>query len=289
MNLDEQLRAALNLEAEMRTAPPPDLQSVISGGQGRRRRRNATLLGGGVLAVVLVGGGILAATQLAGGPDPAPPVATQPSEGASAPQSYPTADGQLEPGTYRKVVGVHESGGRISVDLTFGTTGWLVGEHPVLELDRDFGGVTVYQAERLAGSDYCSLVADDPVWLETSRAAAGTSGGLARQLASLPSSAVVEPITTTQAFGQDAVHLRVRIEDDCSPGVYHLADTSVGTHGVSYADYAEAAPDVIVDFLVVDLDGTPVVAEYWHHPGADPDLVSEVTSVRDSISFAEPE
>src|SRR5690606_23251966 len=58
MNLDEQLRAALDLEAEMCAAPPPDLEGRIAGGRTRRRRRNAALFGGGVLAVVLAGGAV---------------------------------------------------------------------------------------------------------------------------------------------------------------------------------------------------------------------------------------
>ena len=40
MNLDEQLRAALDREAEMQQGPAPDVDRLISGGKVRRRRRN---------------------------------------------------------------------------------------------------------------------------------------------------------------------------------------------------------------------------------------------------------
>lgn len=64
MNLDDQLRAALSEEADMRTAPPPDVEGMISGGQTRRRRRNALWAGGSVLAAVIAVGGVYGVAQL---------------------------------------------------------------------------------------------------------------------------------------------------------------------------------------------------------------------------------
>ena len=62
MNLGEQLRAALNQEADMQPTPP-DIDGLITGGRDRRRRRNMLWAGGAALAVVLVGGGAYAVTQ----------------------------------------------------------------------------------------------------------------------------------------------------------------------------------------------------------------------------------
>lgn len=64
MNLDDQLRAVLNEEADIRTAPTPDVRSMISGGQIRRRRRNAVWAGGSVLAAVIAVGGMYGVAQL---------------------------------------------------------------------------------------------------------------------------------------------------------------------------------------------------------------------------------
>ena len=75
MNLDEQLRAALDREAEMQKGPAPDVDRLISGGRVRRRRRNVVRFGvASALAVVLVGGGVYGVRQIdTGAPDPAHP------------------------------------------------------------------------------------------------------------------------------------------------------------------------------------------------------------------------
>lgn len=64
MNLDDQLRAVLNEEAHMRTAPTPDMDELITGGQTRRRRRKAAWAGGAVLAAVVAAGGGYAVAQV---------------------------------------------------------------------------------------------------------------------------------------------------------------------------------------------------------------------------------
>lgn len=284
MNLDEQLRAALNLEADMRTAPPPDTESLISGGQTRRRRRNAAALGSGVLAVVLVGGGIYAANQIGGDPKADPPVVTEPRESddptEAGPPPYETSDN--EPGTYRRVLTTSSTGELIVADWTFVGDGWDLGDHPVLEDGGDWAGVSVYSPLELAGTNACT---DGYGWADPGRPVAGTIDAIGRQLTRLPQGTVVEGPTNTEAFGYPAVHLRVRIDDQCSnsQSVYFLADTEQGGHGISY--WRDRPVDVVMDFLVLDVDGTPVVAEYWQHPGADDDLVSRVTDVRDSISI----
>lgn len=266
---------------------PPDIDGMIGGGLARRRRRNAVRAGVAAVAVLALGGGGYAATQLGDGDtETGPSVVDEPSVAPSdAAERPPTCrtDVAVELGTCRRFVASDESVA-VEADLTFGAEGWESGDHPVLAFDGDWGGATVYQATRLAGADYCSLDENDQ-WQATSRPAAEMASVLASQLARLPQSTVIEPITPTQAYGYDALHLRLRIVDDCGAGVYHLADTSVGAHGISYYDGQAVAPDVIVDFLVVDVEGIPIVAEFWHHPQADPELISELISVRDSISF----
>lgn len=64
MNLDDQLRAVLNQEADVRTAPSPDVRGMISGGQKRRRRRNAVWAGCGVVAAVFAVGGMYGVAEL---------------------------------------------------------------------------------------------------------------------------------------------------------------------------------------------------------------------------------
>jgi hypothetical protein len=64
MSLDDQLRAVLHEEAGLRTAMPPDVQGLISGGRARRRRRNALWAGGSVLAAVIAAGGGYGVAQL---------------------------------------------------------------------------------------------------------------------------------------------------------------------------------------------------------------------------------
>ena len=98
MSLDEQLKAALNEEAEVRTGAPPDVHGLIRGGQARRRRRNAVWAGGGVLAAVIAAGGLYGVAQLvdddAGS---AGVIADQPT-----PLSLPRSDAgvPIESGTY---------------------------------------------------------------------------------------------------------------------------------------------------------------------------------------------
>ena len=42
MNLGDELRAALNQEADMQPTTAPDVDRLIIGGRGRRRQRNLT-------------------------------------------------------------------------------------------------------------------------------------------------------------------------------------------------------------------------------------------------------
>ena len=89
---------------------------------------------------------------------------------------------------------------------------------------------------------------------------AGTSQALAEQLAQLPQSTVIQPPTPVQAFGRDAVHLQVRIDNDCGATRGTASPRRVrGSHGISYS--VSPANGVVVDFWVVDVDGVPVVVD----------------------------
>jgi hypothetical protein len=134
-------------------------------------------------------------------------------------------------------------------------------------------------------------IADQCQELGNARLAAPRRGrdaaGLARQFARLPQSTVVQPPTPTEAFGHDALHLRLRIDDSCpSDQVYRVAETSKGYRGISYSNVPK---EVVIDFWVVDLDGTAVVVDLWHQGDASTELVDRATRARDSISFVKPE
>lgn len=273
MNLDEQLRAALNLEAEMRIAPPPDADSLISGGQARRRRRNAGRLGLVAAAVVLVGGGAYAVTQIdSGNAQPGPGVVGQPSQ-----SSEPTT---VAPGN-REVVGVdNESGLPISIvvpeNAVFGGgTGVTSEKHHTIHV-----GLEVFQARTLAGGSSGCI---DDNWLARGRQPADTAQALGRQLERLPRSTLIRPLTPTTVSGYDAFHLRLRVNNGCpaGKGPYLVAEAE-SDFGL---DYGHAPTDVVIDFLVVDVHGTPIVIASWHQADASTDLVHRATRVRNSITF----
>lgn len=96
MNLDDQLREVLIVEAEMRTATRPDVPGLISGGRARRRRRNAAWAGGSVLALVIAAGGVYGVAQL-GDADPVSQIAHRPTPRPLPEVREPVA---LDPGTY---------------------------------------------------------------------------------------------------------------------------------------------------------------------------------------------
>lgn len=286
MNLDEQLKAALNLEAEMRTAPPPDVEGMISGGQARRRRRNAAAAAaGGLLAVVLVGGGIYGATQLGSDPRSEPPVANEPSEPAKAatPPRWPADEESVEPGTYRVLVGFDGNGGAIEADVTIDGRDWAGSNYPVTITPQGFAGLGIYQPEAVAGG--CRMEAG-------LKSAAPEPQQLVQQLVGMPRSEVVQAPVRTDAFGGSATHLQLRIDAACGGGAaYQVAEAPAGSHGISYFDETPKGHpgDVIVDFWVLDVDGTAVVVDRFHTADAPDDLVAQATRAAASISFVTTE
>lgn len=287
MTLDKELAAAFRQEAKMREVPLPDVEGLIRGGRARRRRRNVRRIGVAVsAAAVLVGGGAYAVAQVGPG-DPGtvsvPPATSEsePSEPAAVPPSFQHLNrGSIEAGTYRMFVGADPAGVKIEADLTVTGSNWSNGDQPVVSEGDTWAGVGVYQPDALAGVDPCS-----GAW--QGRAARGTPHALARQLARLPRSTVVQALTPTEAFGHDSIHLRLRIDDRCPPGEYfQIAHGPAGSRGISYG---HPSKEVLIDFWVVDLNGTTVVVDMWHQVDAPTELVGRANQVLDSINFVADE
>ena len=235
MTLDRELAAAFGYEAEMREVPLPDVEGLIRGGRARRRRRNLGRIGvGAVAAAVLVGGGAYGVAHV----DPrdpgtvsTPPATSEsePPEPAAVPPSFQhLVRGAIEPGSYRMYVGADPAGAEIEADLTVTGSNWIAGDQPVVSEGDTWAGVGVYQPDALAGVAPCS-----GDW--QSRDASGTPQALARQLVRLPQSTVVQALTPTEAFGHHAVHLRLRIDDQCPrPEWYQIAHGPAGVRGITY-------------------------------------------------------
>ncbi|HEY2877518.1 hypothetical protein [Nocardioides sp.] len=282
MSLDDQLRTALNQQADVRYAPPPDVQGLISGGRARRRRRHATRAGFGVMAVVLAVGGVYGARQI----DPGR-ARTESGPAAAAtlmtlPSFQNTEFVPIKPGTYRMAVGADASGARIDAALTVRGPGWLSGSQPVLSEVTGAGGgpimagVGVYQPTLLAGGSGCTSSS-------RGRAPGTTALEMARRLIRLPRSEVVQRPTETRAFGHDALHLRLRIDDQCPMDEYYrLAETPSGDRGISYGNQPEV---VIIDLWVVDVDGTAVVVDTWRHSDTPTAQLETTRLTRSSIRF----
>ena len=137
-------------------------------------------------------------------------------------------------------------------------------------------GVGVYQPKLLAGGTGCT-----GSW--RGRAPGATPLEMARQLTRVPRSEVVQRPTATRAFGHDALHLRLRIDDRCPmDGYYRLAETPSGDRGISYGNTPLV---VVIDLWVVDVDGTAVVVDMWRHADT-PSVQLETTRLtRRSIRF----
>ena len=75
----------------------------------------------------------------------------------------------------------------------------------------------------------------------------------------------------------------MRIDDQCPhPEWYQVAHGPAGVRGITYSRHAK---EVLIDFWVVDLDGTTVVVDMWHQVDAPTELVGRASQVRDSITF----
>lgn len=285
MSLDEQLRAALHHEAGKRAPTRPDIDGMISGGKARRRHRRLTRMGVAVTVAVLVGSGVYGVRQVElGDRGPRPGAVQQPTpspDTTTAPPLYLGQDEALAPGVYRKRVGTDVAGAPLDADLTFPSPGWYGGDQPAKEPAGAAGavGVAVFQAGAVPGTSGCTQA---PLADPTFRKAATTPEALSRQFATLPASTVLQPITPTAAFGYDARYLRLRIDTRCPRDkVYMVAGAATGDLGITY----RAPWKVVIDVLVVDVQGTPIVVAVWHDAHASGRLVDEAVRVRDSVRF----
>ena len=286
MTLGDELRAVLNQEADVQITERPDIDRLIMGGRVRLRRRNRTRAGGAALVVVLMGGGAYSVTQ-----EP-----SSPSSSGIANQSSPTSEPSgfatvpvlppdpgpkdLEPGTYRVLVGLDATGALIRAGLTVDGPGWSAGDYPIVQEGGTFGGFGVYRPDNLAAGSGCS---EDEVITEVG----DSPHAVAQRLAELPGSTVVQPVTPREVLGQyAALHLRLRIPQNCPvPKYYRVANTPRGDRGISYPRPNGTFPSVVIDFWVMEWAGVPVVVDSWHHAGASDRLVDRIAEARDSITF----
>lgn len=284
MTLGDELRAVLSQEADMQYATPPDVDGLILGGRRRRRHRNLTRAGGAALALVLVGGGAYALTQQDGGTAQgsrladAPSATSGPTRDPDVPVDLPPdagPPGSLEPGTYRVLVGSDAPGLVLEADLTL-EAGWRGGNFPTTMADGTFGGFGVYRPWSLGAGSGCESDPPNADLGETPRA-------LAQDLANLPRSTVLQPIEPTRAWGYDAQHLRLRIQEDCGfDELYRVAETPRGTRGINYGSQSTG---VVIDFWVLDVDGAAVVVDSWHQGGSSVGLVDRVARAAESITL----
>lgn len=287
MNLEEELRAVLGQEAEMRTTPIPDIEAMVNGGETRLRRRNTMRMGLAAAAVLLVGGGIYGITQIGNGdPDSAPDIANTPTDtpSDSAPPSWASLDEQVEPvdpGTYRTYVGIDADSGSIEADMTLDGSNWRASNYPVAYDGDPFAGIGVYRPDVVGHG--CQVGA-------APKEAATEPQALAQQLAGMPRSTVLQEPSPTEAFGHAALHLRLRVNAVCdNGGAYQVADGPSGRRGISYFDEQPDGPAgmVIIDFWVVDMDGTTVVVDMFHTQDAPRTLVDQAARARESVTFVE--
>jgi hypothetical protein len=273
MNVDEQLRAALSQEADMQNVPAPDVDRLISGGRARQHRRTRTRFGAAAAVLVLLAGGAYGVTKIASGDTAVEPAVTP----HSTPQIYRNVgQAPLEPGTYRMPVGVDASGGAIDADLTVHGSGWFGNNFPVSSDESGrYGGVAVYRPLSLAAGTGC--LKEQP-----NEGVAQTAGSLAHQLAHLPRSTVLQQPAAEEAFGRQAYHVQLQIDQNCGKGVYRVAQTINGGHGITYGDSRRA---VVVDFWVEEVGRVPVVVESWHQQGASTRMLGEIDRTRESIRF----
>lgn len=276
MSLADELRATLTHEADQRSTPQPDVGRLIGGGRRRRRRRT-------VLRSCVVAATVLACAAVYG-VSTSEPTGPRGDHVATREKAAPPTMGgdrpQLTSGeTYRVLVGRDATGESIGADFTVPGPRWTGGDHAfVSDGDGAHAGFGIYQPTALAAGSGCDQG-------RTTADLATTPEGLADQLATLPRSTVLRAPAATSAFDRAAVHLRLRIDVECGPGYYRVAEAPAGTRGISYTPAGVPAPDVVIDFWVLALGGRPVVVDLWHDVGASPSLVQQAVEARDSISI----
>jgi hypothetical protein len=80
----------------------------------------------------------------------------------------------------------------------------------------------------------------------------------------------------------------LRIDAGCGgDAAYQVAETPAGARGISYFDqnHPGVSRNVIIDFWVVDVNGTAVVVDMFHTDDAPRTLVDQAAAARESITF----
>jgi hypothetical protein len=98
MSLDDQLRAALRRESEMREPPPIDVRSVVRGGRARRRRARVRRVAAAALVLVAVTAGVFGVVR-ASEESPQPAHKTAPGTVRDLPTGPPPTLPHCEHGT----------------------------------------------------------------------------------------------------------------------------------------------------------------------------------------------
>lgn len=262
------LALALHAEAE-RTSLQTDTADAANRLEARleridhdRRRRTLTALGAAA-AAVLVAAGVYGVTRAGS------PTTDQPA--GRPPHSLPSTTAQ----DYKMLVGDDAQGVAIYADVTlYGA--WTASDHPVLsDSTGNYGGLAVYQPLALAAGTGC--LSDKP-----NTRVGQTPEMLAEQLAQLPRSTVLQSPTRMLVFGRHVIHLQLRINPNCGKGVYRVAETIDGGHGISYG---KSSTHVVIDFWVENVRGVPVVIETWRHDGAPNQMVHQIARSRMSITL----
>lgn len=279
MNLDDQIRAALNKEAEVPRTPQPDVQGLIRGGRARRRRRNAVWAGGTVLAAVIAVIGGYAAAQL--GDTHAEDLVT----GLPSPQPMPDSGEPvaIDAGTYEVL---RRSDAVVAPYTITVPSGWEVQQGVAVSKNRD------EQHESLA---------IDPFVLDRIRLsddACNGPGALGPELESVadlvaglraqPSGPRVgDPVAATvgglPATRIDLDYPTARALSNCRLSV---ADPSLGEGWLQiWFGYLVLSPAESASVYVVDVSGGAQVFVTKTADGASPADRAELQSILDSISF----
>lgn len=271
MSVDARIRKGLTMiEKEL-----PEVDTLKSYEDLRREtrhngRRRRTLIAAAAAAAVLAGG--LAYGVIKAKPDTTDHPVHRPS--LTTPQNYRDNGSIKQPGTYRMLVGVDDSGAPINATFRFYDI-WQGGGYPVYRVATgEASGMAIYQPVALAAGTGC--LSDPP-----NTNVGQTPQRLAQQLAALPQSTVLQSPTTTKAFGHQAIHLQLRInQQKCGRGIYRVAEGLHGNHGISYGPLP-----VIVDFWVLNLGGGPMVVETWHQVGTGSPVVNQIARTQQSVNF----
>ena len=224
----------------MQNATRPDVDKLISGGQARKRRRNLTWAGGAAARdrahrrrCVRRHAARSTATPARPGPPPTPSATSaavrsrgpaDPLGGRRPPRArhLPASSSAPTPPAQRSR---RTSPSRARAG-TRGTSRWS-------SRARSTAGSASTSPRRSRPGPAATVTRRTPPWAQTPRA-------LAEQLARLPESTVMQPVTPAEAYGHDAFHLRLRDRRRLSRGPG--ATVSRRRHGAVMASATASCP-----------------------------------------------